>query len=74
MKYQLLEDHQVRLSDTILKAGIYTLEDLREAHKDGSFEFCLKYTKLGSKLIPYVEENQIEETKIKITKIAKKNV
>jgi hypothetical protein len=62
MKYKLTENHQVRLSDTIIKAGVYTLEQLKEFHKDQNFEWCVKYTKLAKKLIPFVEEIK---TKIK---------
>lgn len=68
MKYRLLEDHQVRLSATILKAGIYTLEELEESHKHDSLKFCLKHTKLKDKLIPYKEEENapaVIETKKK---------
>jgi hypothetical protein len=56
MKYQLKEDHKVRNTNIILKAGIYTLEQLQEAHKQDSLEFCIKYTKLGSKLFPLLDE------------------
>lgn len=56
MKYELLEDHKVRLSDKILKKGIYTKEQLEEAHKHDSLDFCIKYTKLGSKLKEFVEK------------------
>ena len=56
MKYTLLQDHQVRLTDTVLKAGVYTLEELQKAHTDSSLEWCLKYTNLSKKLTPFVEE------------------
>jgi hypothetical protein len=62
MKYTLTEDHQVRLSDIIIKAGIYSLEELKELHKEADFEWCLRNTKLSKKLIPFVEEIK---TKIK---------
>lgn len=62
MKYRLLQDHQVRLSDTIIKAGVYTLEELKNLHKETDFDWCLKYTKLAKKLSPFVEEIK---TKIK---------
>jgi hypothetical protein len=56
MKYRLLEDHQVRLSNKVIKAGVYTLEQLEKFHEDGSFSFCMKNTKLKSKLTPFIEE------------------
>lgn len=56
MKYRLLEDHKVRLSDVILKAGVYTAEELLEYHKHDSLSFCLKHTKLKNKLVAYEEE------------------
>jgi hypothetical protein len=61
MKFKLTEDHQVRLSDKILKAGVYTIEELEKAHSHDSLEFCVKYTKLGKKLAPYVEETQVKD-------------
>lgn len=51
MKYKLLEDHQVRLSDKIIKAGVYTTEEMETFHEDGSFTFCLKNTELKNKLV-----------------------
>lgn len=55
MKYELLEDHKIRASDVVIKKGVYSYEDLKERHikEHESLEFCLKYTKLGSKLKVY---------------------
>jgi hypothetical protein len=61
MKYKLLEDHQVRSTETVLKAGIYTLEQLQEAHTQDSLDWCLKYTKLSKKLILFIEEAETRE-------------
>lgn len=63
MKYRLLEDHKVRLSDVTLKAGIYTLEELEEFHKHDSLNFCMKHTKLQDKLVIYKEEESIPKIK-----------
>lgn len=70
MKYNLTEDHQVRLSEVVLKAGVYTLEELQEAHKHDSLKFCMEHTKLGKKLIPIVEESS-REVKISSAKTRK---
>lgn len=67
MKYTLLQDHKVRLTDTILIAGEYTIEQLKEAHPDDSFEFCMKYTTLKEKLI-LIEDNIIENIQFKKNK------
>lgn len=67
MKFQLIEDHQVRLSDKILKAGIYTLEELEAAYAHDSLQWCIKNTTLGSKLTTFIE-NELEETKTKKNK------
>jgi uncharacterized protein YlzI (FlbEa/FlbD family) len=66
MKYKLLEDHQVRLSDKIIKAGVYTIEEMEAFHEDGSFTFCLKNTELKNKLVVCNDTNQVVE---KIKKI-----
>ena len=57
MKYELLEDHTIRLSEVLIKKGVYSYEDLKERHtkQNESLEFCLRYTKLGSKLKVYEE-------------------
>jgi hypothetical protein len=60
-KFKLLKDHKVRLSDQVLKAGVYTLEELEEAHKHDSLEFCLNYTTLKEKLVPFEEVEQVEQ-------------
>jgi hypothetical protein len=60
--FKLLQDYKIRLTDNILKAGVYSKQQLEEAHEDGSFEWCLKYTKLGKILVPFVEE--VKEIKI----------
>ena len=66
MKFKLLEDHQVRLSDKVLKAGVYTLEELELAHSHDSLDFCMKFTKLKDKLIPHVGiEEELKPTKLK---------
>lgn len=62
MKYKLLEDHQVRLSDQVLKSGIYTLEELEEAHKHDSLNFCLNHTKLKNKIV-LLDEDFVEPAK-----------
>lgn len=61
MKYTLLEDHQVRSTDTVLKAGVYTLEQLEKAHTRDSLAWCLKYTKLGKKLTQSIEESETKQ-------------
>jgi len=65
MKYKLSEDHRVRLSNTVLKAGVYTLEELKKAHEHDSLDFCIKYTKLGAKLSPVTEESDSSTKKKK---------
>lgn len=60
MKYQLLEDHKIRNTDVILKAGIYSLQELRDYHIQDSLEYCIKYTKLGVKLIPFIEKEEVK--------------
>ena len=65
MKYTLSQDHQVRLTETTLKSGVYTLEELQKAHTESSFEWCLKYTNLSEKLTPFVGEVIAEEIKNK---------
>ena len=63
MKYTLTQDYQVRLTDIVLKAGVYTLEELQKAHTESSFEWCLKYTNLSNKLTPFVEESKTKKEK-----------
>lgn len=63
MKYTLSQDHQVRLTETTLKAGVYTLEELQKSHAESSFEWCLKYTNLSKKLTPFVEQIKTKKGK-----------
>ena len=63
MKYTLSQDHQVRLTETTLKAGVYTLEELQKAHTESSFEWCLEYTTLSKKLTRLVEEIKTKKEK-----------
>lgn len=72
MKYRLLEDHKIRLSDVILKAGVYTLAELVEYHKHDSLDFCLKHTKLKDKLVAYEEEVKEEGVAIEVKKLKRK--
>lgn len=62
MKYRLLEEHKVRLSDKVLKPGVYTLSQLEEFHKHDSLEFCIKHTKLGAKLEIFNEKTTKNKT------------